>query len=123
MSTIQSPETYAQMSEPFENKEEFLEAAEGFFKELYALRCKYGLRDVSYGIMADISKAEGRADTVFISGHIGSQELQLPMVASMLGQARAIADRKREDLILKTVEDSYADVTNQLDHEEPKERP
>lgn len=100
MTKINSPETYTAMDEPFDSEQEFLEACDSFFTELYELRVKYGLRDISYGILSAVKNRKGEIEELTTSGHIGDSKLQLGLRILMLGQARAENDQ-REELLEK----------------------
>lgn len=108
MTKLNSPDTYAAMAEPFEDEQEFVEACDSFFKELYALRVKYGLRDVSYGILSTVKNSEGVTEEYSTSGHIGDSKMQVALRSLMLGQARAENDQREELLEKEAYEQTLA---------------
>lgn len=95
--TLGDASVFQEMAVPFETDDQANEALQGFWKELYELRCKYKLANV-----AVIVKDSVRSDEAcFIwSGHCGNELEQESMAAWFLGHASS----RRQEIIRNAVE-------------------
>lgn len=85
---IRSPETYATLSEPFESHEAINEAWFAFQKELYELRKKHRVRDLTL-VLGGSFIQDGEPAEARVSMHFGSSLNKLPALAFAYGEAKA----------------------------------
>lgn len=91
------PDLYHQLCKPFESAEDAQKALDAFFEEVYALRVKYKLADVSVLVQSSIV---GSGPFLW-SAHCGSQSEVEGLAAWYFGQAQA----DRQDRIRRAMED------------------
>ena len=85
---IHSPETYATLSEPFESLDAINAALMAFQKELYELRKKHRIRDLTV-ICEGSFLQDGEASEARVCSHYGSSLRKLPALAYAYGEAKA----------------------------------
>jgi hypothetical protein len=90
------PEQYQKCAVPFATADEANAAIHAFWDEVYELRCKHNIANVSFVILDEIAGS----GSFFIYNHIGDQMTAESMAAWMFGQASA----DRQDLVRKMVE-------------------
>lgn len=86
--SVRDPSNYRRMSVPHEDREAATKALEGFYRETFATRKKYRIRDVHL-IMATGVMHEGEEVEMHLNTHIGSSERALPMLAAAFGHEEA----------------------------------
>lgn len=91
---------YHKLSEPFESTELCQSALDAFFDELYELRVKHKLADVSVIVQTSIRDS----GTVMWSAHCGSDQEKETMAAWHFGQMQA----DRQDRVRKALEHAAA---------------
>ncbi|HKY40667.1 MAG TPA: hypothetical protein VJN18_32250 [Polyangiaceae bacterium] len=83
-----NPKLYAQMCKPFESIEEANAALQAFVDEIYELRAKHRIRDVT--LLCEIAvDYEGEEREFRITNHFGSELRKLPLLAYGYGEAKA----------------------------------
>jgi hypothetical protein len=85
---IHAPATYAKLSEPFESNEAINEAWFAFQKELYELRKKHRVRDLTL-VLGGSFVQDGEPAEARITMHFGSSLNKLPALAFAYGEAKA----------------------------------
>lgn len=84
----QNPSLYHQLSEPFASLDACNEAFLAFQRELYDLRKKHRIRDLTVICEAAIVQ-DGDVGDVRVCSHFGSSLRKLPALAFAYGEARA----------------------------------
>lgn len=79
------PEQYRKCSVPFETAEEANAAVQAFWEDMYELRCKHNLANISFVIGDSIADS----GEFFVCNHIGNSIMYEGMAALMFGQASA----------------------------------
>lgn len=98
---IVDPDRYAEMSVPFDSGAAANDALKSFWHELYELRVKHGIANVSV-IVRDSIKGTGQ---FFWTGHIGDPMQRESMAAWNLGQAAV----DRQNMIASIIEEGGDD--------------
>ena len=93
---IQDDKTYYELSKPFEDSGQADNALRSFFDELYELRVKHGLADVSV-VVKDAIEGSGSFMANF---HCGSEIEQEAMAAWLFGRVQG----DRQDLVRRANE-------------------
>ena len=98
---MNDPKKYRAMCVPFESIEAANAALLAFQNELYELRCKHRIRDLSFAIEIDIVNAdtEEGESPARVSGHLGSSVKRLELAAYAFGSART-----EHEQLLRTIE-------------------
>ena len=78
------PATYHRLAKP-RTPEEAATALEAFDKELYDLRVKHGIPDLSYSAVVYVDSDQ---HAVIVMGHFGDSRRQLPMAAEVFKTLR-----------------------------------
>lgn len=107
--TRNDPELYAKLSTPFETEEAARAALHAFMDEVYEVRKKHGIPDVTIGAMAIVQGATTPAATL---GHFGNNLMALPMTAIMFKHYRE--EHEQRVLAMAGLGDATAPETSQL---------
>ena len=98
MESINDPDNYSKMREPFASPEAADEAIKGFYSELYELRNKYRIADVLTVVSLAIRYPDGPGE-VITSAHFGDELRAETMAAWSYGHEAAV----RQERVAKMV--------------------
>jgi hypothetical protein len=82
---VSDPDQYRKCSAPFATAEEANAAVQAFWEDVYELRCKHNLANISF-VIGDTIADSGE---FFVCNHIGTSIMWEGMAALMYGQASA----------------------------------
>lgn len=87
-----NPELYAKLSQPRPRKD--VDASlTAFHEELYALRVKHGITDLTWAAAAVVAEPDGKAGLIATLGHYGDHAKALPHAAALFRHYREEQDR------------------------------
>jgi hypothetical protein len=96
------PDQYRKCSVPFATAEEANAAVQAFWEDVYELRCKHNLANVSFVIGDSIADS----GEFFVCNHIGNQTVYEGMAALMYGQASAARQAAVREMLSHGAKDS-----------------
>ena len=97
--TINDPENYYKMAEPFENEEKANEALAGFYKDFSELRKKYKIRDVLIVTSDSIKNKDGEVGEFMQHSSYGNSLNTISLAAYAFGHAKAEMIEKQSKLL------------------------
>lgn len=101
-----NPKQYQKCATPFPTVQEADAAVQAFWDEVYELRNKHGIANISFVIYDEIAES----GPFFICNHIGDSFKQEPMAAFLFGQAGAA----RQKLVREMAESGLDEAIKSL---------
>lgn len=87
--TFISPDNYRELSKPFKSQEEADAAIHAFWDELYELRNKHRIPDLTVVLCANVKPEDEDEGTVMLESHMGDELKRETMLAWAFGRAQA----------------------------------